>query len=130
MKRKKTKTINLLRPVFADFHGGATRLGWVQIEHQERTMIVKHPGTFEPEALARLGLIFDDAWESLAVGFEHTSEAARAAARSRLAGILLELVDQQLMTDNLKQRALIIFQTEVIPTRPAEVAAASAPATG
>jgi hypothetical protein len=120
----------VLWPVFADFQGDVARLGWRQIQHVERIMSVKHPGTFEPEALARLGVIFDDTWESVAAGFEHAGEATRAAARSRLAGILLELVDQQLMTDNLKQRALIIFQTEGIPARPAEGAAALASTTG
>jgi hypothetical protein len=74
-------------------------------------MSVKNPGTFEPEVLARLGAIFDEAWASLDADFEHANEATRLAARSKLAGILLELVEQQLVSESLKQRALIIFQS-------------------
>jgi hypothetical protein len=84
---------------------------WSQFEFVERTMSVKHPGTFEPEVLARLGAIFDEAWASLAAGFEHANESTRLAARAKLAGILLELVEQQLISESLKQRALMIFQS-------------------
>jgi hypothetical protein len=73
-------------------------------------MIGRRPETFEPEVLAKLGSIYDETWASVAAGFEQATEATRAAARSRLAGILLELVEQQLVPENLKQRALTIFQ--------------------
>jgi hypothetical protein len=65
--------------------------------------------TFAPEDLARLGSIFDEAWIALAPSLEHRGDAAIAAARGRLAGIMLELSQQQLVANNLKARALVIF---------------------
>ena len=66
--------------------------------------------TFEPEDLARLGSMFDEAWAAVAARFAKADEAERAAARARLAGIMMELLNQQLVADGLPQRAIAIFQ--------------------
>lgn len=65
--------------------------------------------TFEPDDLARLGHIFDEAWATLAPSLTGADAAAVASARARLAGIMLELTRQQLVAANLKERALAIF---------------------
>jgi hypothetical protein len=65
--------------------------------------------TFEPEALARLGSAFDEAWAAIEPRLSPLDDAARVAARVRLAAIMLELTHPQLSDDGLKQRALIIF---------------------
>ena len=65
--------------------------------------------TFEPEDLASLGSIFDQAWASVAASFEHADEDTRAAARARLARILLQLAARQVGPDSLKQVAVRAF---------------------
>ncbi len=65
--------------------------------------------TFEPEDLASLGSIFDQAWASVAASFEHADEETRAAARARLARILLQLAARQVGPESLKQVAIRAF---------------------
>ena len=88
-------------------------------------MSSRRPETFEPEVLAKLGSAYDEAWASLAAGFEHAGETARAAARARLAEIMLGLVEQQLMPESLKQRALTMFQFDAAPAATAEATSAA-----
>lgn len=65
--------------------------------------------TFEPETLSRLGCAFDEVWAAIAPSLRQLDDEAKAAARVRLAAIMLELTRSQLADDRLKQRALIIF---------------------
>lgn len=74
-------------------------------------MFTKRPENLEPEDLARLGSLYDQAWAAVAANFADTDAATRTAARSRLAGIMLELLEQQLVSEGLKQRAVSVFQT-------------------
>lgn len=65
--------------------------------------------TFEPDDLALLGHLFDEAWIALAPSLTGLDASAIGSARARLAGIMLELTKQQLVAANLKERALAIF---------------------
>ncbi len=65
--------------------------------------------TFEPEDLASLGSIFDQAWASVAAGYEHADEDTRAAARARLARILLQLAARRVAPESLRQVAVRAF---------------------
>jgi hypothetical protein len=69
----------------------------------------QRPETFEPEVLALLGAIFDETWAALAPKFRHAHAIELAAARGRLASIMLGLAEDQLASSDLKQRALAIF---------------------
>ena len=80
-------------------------------------MITRSRETLDPEDLERLGSIFDEAWSLLAPGLQHRGEAAVAEARARLAGIMLELCQHQLMSGSLKKRALRIFFEDAQPHR-------------
>jgi hypothetical protein len=83
--------------------------------------------TFEPEDLASLGSIFDQAWASVAASYEHTDEDTRAAARARLARILLQLAARQVGTESLKQVAVRAFLQIPASFAPASDASTDAP---
>jgi hypothetical protein len=88
-------------------------------------MSSRRPETFEPEVLAKLGSAYDEAWASVAAAFEHAGETAQAAARAKLAEIMLGLVEQQVMPERLKQRALTMFQFDVAPAASSEAPSAA-----
>lgn len=73
-------------------------------------MDARRAETFEPEDLKFLGSIFDEAWSAVAAGFDHADEATRAAARTRLAGLLLELADSETNNERIKQAVVHIFR--------------------
>ena len=70
----------------------------------------ERPETFEPEVLALLGSIFDEAWASVAPEYALDAEAAREA-RAELATIMLRLTDLQLGSGELKEKALRSFRS-------------------
>lgn len=72
-------------------------------------MQVSRVETLEPEELARLGSAYDEAWAAIAPRLSPLDDSARAAARVRLAAIMLELTHFQMPDDGLKLRALMIF---------------------
>jgi hypothetical protein len=76
--------------------------------------------TLEPEDLASLGSMFDETWAAVAAGFDHADEDAKAAARARLARILLELVDQEDGPELIKQTAVRAFLQSQDSLAPAE----------
>ncbi|MEI9900517.1 MAG: hypothetical protein WDN31_10800 [Hyphomicrobium sp.] len=66
--------------------------------------------TFEPEDLALLGSIFDEAWAAISPIFEEADAETRAEARTRLAGLLLELTGKEASHEHIKQVVLHVFQ--------------------
>ena len=72
-------------------------------------MIIHGNEVLEPEELARLGKVFDEAWASVSP----TAGGGGAEQRTILASILLRLANlRQLGPEQLKATALRIFQSE------------------
>lgn len=67
------------------------------------------PEKMEPEDLQRLGFLFDEAWSAVAAEFADVDAAARTLARGRLAGIMIELLEQQRLSHGLKRLVLGVF---------------------
>lgn len=65
--------------------------------------------TFEPEDLALLGSIFDEAWMAISSLFRDADEATRAEARMRLAELLLELTGREASHEEIKHVVLHVF---------------------
>jgi hypothetical protein len=86
-------------------------------------MRAPRPETFEPEVLALLGAIYDEAWASVADGYVQADRATREEARAELADIMLRLAEQQLGSNDLRDRALRIFKGSSMATVPAEMSA-------
>jgi hypothetical protein len=84
------------------------------------------PETFEPEVLALLGSIYDDAWASLAAGYAQADRVTIEGARAELAAIMLRLAEQKLGSGDLKDKALRIFKRGSLATAPAEQSAPQA----
>ena len=124
LRSKKTFAVKALWPVLADFLELPAGLRWYPTVW-EIDMSSRRPRIFEPEELAKLGSAYDEAWASLAAGFEHAGETVQAAAKAKLAGIMLELVEQQLMPESLKQRALTMFQFDAAQAADAEATSAA-----
>ena len=73
-----------------------------------RTAPFLHGATYDPETLRILGMVFDNAWASIAANFEAGSEEA---ARLKLATIILQLaVDVECDPLELKCRAIGAMQ--------------------
>jgi hypothetical protein len=89
-------------------------------------MRAPRPETFEPEVLALLGSIYDEAWASLAAGYVQADPVTRDGARAELAAIMLRLAERQLGSDDLKAKALRIFKRGSVATAPAEQSAPQA----
>ncbi len=75
----------------------------------EYAMISTRPETMDPEDLQRLGFLFDETWSAVAAKFAESDAAATMIARGRLAGIMIELLEQQRLSHSLKRLALGIF---------------------
>lgn len=89
-------------------------------------MVMRRTETFEPEDLALLGSIFDETWASIEAAFEHADEGARAAARTRLAELLLQLAGHEASHDHIRQTVLHVFlQTPITAGRPRSNATSS-----
>jgi hypothetical protein len=73
-------------------------------------MRAPRPETFEPEVLALLGSIYDEAWTSVAAGYAQADSATREGARAELAAIMLRLAERQLGSSDLRDKALRIFR--------------------
>jgi hypothetical protein len=89
-------------------------------------MRAPRPETFEPEVLALLGSIYDEAWASLAAGYTQADGATREGARAELAAIMLRLAERQLGSNDLKDKALRIFRRASVATAPTEPSAPQA----
>jgi hypothetical protein len=73
-------------------------------------MLINWHETIEPEDLAVLGTVFDEVWSSVSGGLRHADVDRRAAARTQLANILLQLVQgRRLGPDEMKRRAIQTF---------------------
>lgn len=72
-------------------------------------MIAVRTETFEPEDLALLGSVFDEAWATISSFFRDADEATRAEARMRLAELLLELADREVSHEDIKRVVLHAF---------------------
>ena len=74
-------------------------------------MIIHHNEVMEPEELAELGKLFDEAWVALRATAGQESEELRTG----LASILLRLAHlRQLGPDQMKATALRIFRRETM----------------
>ena len=74
-------------------------------------MFIHGNEVIEPEELAQLGQVFDEAWAAVGA----TAGEGRADQRAILASILLRLADlRQLGPDQMKATALRIFRSEPI----------------
>ncbi len=65
--------------------------------------------TFEPEDLATLGQIFDETWAVIAAALQDSDAESRAAARTRLAGLLLELSGREASPQQIRRVVLHMF---------------------
>lgn len=72
-------------------------------------MLARPAEIYEPEDLAILGSVFDEAWAAVASGFDDADEATRASVRTRLATLLLQLAGHEAGRDHLRQSVLNIF---------------------
>lgn len=86
-------------------------------------MRAPRPETFEPEVLALLGSIYDEAWASLAAGYVQADRTTREGARAELAAIMLRLAERQLASNDLKAKALRIFKRGSGSATPAQQSA-------
>ena len=98
-------------------------------------MRAPRPETFEPEMLALLGAIYDDAWRTVAAGYVHADAETLAEARAQLAAIMLRLAERQLASDELKAQAIRQFRQVMPPSATqhattSELAAAEAAPSG
>jgi hypothetical protein len=73
-------------------------------------MIGRRTEILEPEDIAVLGSIFDEAWSAVASRFEQADAQTRASARTRLARVLLQLAGDEAGHDRIRQTAVLIFQ--------------------
>ncbi len=73
-------------------------------------MSPSRPETFEPEMLALLGAVYDDAWRTVAAGYVYADAETLAEARAELAAIMLRLAERQLASDQLKDQAIRQFR--------------------
>ncbi len=73
-------------------------------------MPAPRPETFEPEMLALLGAVYDDAWRTVAAEYAHADADTLAEARAELAAIMLRLAEEQLASGELKDRAIRQFR--------------------
>jgi hypothetical protein len=89
-------------------------------------MRASHPETFGPEVLALLGSMYDEAWASVAAGYAHADRVTREAARAELAAIMLRLAEEQLGSNDLKDKVLRIFMGGSMSAAPAEQGATPA----
>jgi hypothetical protein len=74
--------------------------------------------TFEPEVLALLGSIYDEAWASVAADYAHADADTLAEARAELAAIMLRLAEHQLASGELKDQAIRQFRHAMAPSAP------------
>ena len=72
--------------------------------------------TFEPEVLALLGSIYDEAWASVAANYAHADVDTLAEARAELATIMLRLAERQLASGELKDQAIRQFRHAMTPS--------------
>ncbi len=75
-------------------------------------MPAARPETLEPEFLAQLGSIYDEAWASVAVSYAHVDADALAEARAELAAIVMRLAAGQLASGELKDQAIHEFRCD------------------
>ena len=68
------------------------------------------PETFEPEMLALLGAVYDDAWLTVAAGYVYADAETLAEARAELAAIMLRLAERELASGDLKEQAIRQFR--------------------
>jgi hypothetical protein len=73
-------------------------------------MRAPRPETFEPEMLALLGAVYDDAWRTVAGGYDYADAETLAEARAELAAIMLRLAERQLASGELKDQAIRQFR--------------------
>jgi hypothetical protein len=78
-------------------------------------MHAPRPDTFEPEVLALLGSIYDETWACVAAGYAQADPKTREEARAELAAIMLRLAEQQLASNDLKDKALRLFRRASSP---------------
>jgi hypothetical protein len=76
----------------------------------EFPMRAPRPETFEPEMLALLGAVYDDAWQTVAASYVHADADTLAEARAELAAIMLRLAQHQLATGELKDLSIRQFR--------------------
>ncbi len=72
-------------------------------------MLARRAEIYEPEDLAVLGSIFDEAWAEIAPGFDHADEATCASIRTRLATLLLQLAGHETGHERLRETVMNIF---------------------
>jgi hypothetical protein len=72
-------------------------------------MIAGRTEILEPEDLALLGSTFDEAWAAISANFDLADEGTRAEARTRLAGLLLELSGKEASREHIRQVVLHVF---------------------
>jgi hypothetical protein len=84
-------------------------------------MPTARPETLEPEFLAQLGSIYDEAWASVAASYTHVDTHALADARAELAAIMMRLAADELASGELKDQAIHEFRRAMAPsaTQPA-----------
>jgi hypothetical protein len=69
-------------------------------------MPTARPETLEPEFLAQLGSIYDEAWASVAASYTHVDTHALADARAELAAIMMRLAaDERLQGSSRTRRS-------------------------
>ena len=75
-------------------------------------MLANHREAFLPEDLSSLGSAFDQIWTSVELELDGMDAERKAAARTRLAHIILLLAKAtQLDPDEIKRTAVQIFQS-------------------
>ncbi len=74
------------------------------------------PETLEPEFLAQLGSIYDEAWASVAASYTHVDTHALADARAELAAIMMRLAADELASGELKDQAIHEFRCAMAPS--------------
>jgi hypothetical protein len=78
-------------------------------------MHAPRPETFEPEVLALLGSIYDETWACVAASYAQADPKTREEGRAELAAIMLRLAEQQLGSNDLKDKALRLFRRASSP---------------
>jgi hypothetical protein len=71
------------------------------------------PSVFDPDDLAVLASLFEEAWASIAADFKAAESTAASAARARLAKIMLDLAQlRQLGPEEMKRKAIRAFRQD------------------
>jgi hypothetical protein len=78
-------------------------------------MRASRPEKFEPEVLSLLGSIYDETWACVAAGYAQADPKTREEARAELAAIMLRLAEEQLGSNELKDKALRLFRRASSP---------------